>query len=168
MLNCNSIDNSITGSGISEHLPEYVNYFTEVSVTETLKIPCQKPDMEKLLSVLVSADIVSARLVETPIAKSYEGQNLSGHKLIVEVRLREKIKYVADKPYQSVHAAHYDDTMKSVFVVVPTELNGQRICDLIRKKKYSVTPYIEDVYAIKQDCRTVYKCVTMLVDVKFF
>lgn len=168
MMNCNTMDNSITGSGVSEYLPEKVDYFTEVSVTETLKIPCQKPDMDKLLSVIVSADVVSSRLVETSVAKSYEGQNLSGNKLIVEVRLREKIKYVADKPYQSVHSAHYEDTMKSVFIVVPTEINGQRICDLIRKKKYSVTPYIEDIYAIKQDCRTLYKCITMLVDVKFF
>lgn len=162
------VNKAITGIGISNNLPEKVQYFTEISVTETLSIPLEKPDMENLLSVLVDAEVSSVKLIETPIGKSYEGQNLSGQKLIVEVTLKEKIKYVAATCYQSVHAATYDDVMKSVFVVVPQEVNGQNICDLIRKRRYSVTPYIEDIYATMLDSRSLYKCVTLLIDVKFF
>lgn len=164
----NIMHNGVNGIGVSNDMPEYVHYFQEVNIVETLVIPEEKPDMEKLSSVIVSPKVVATKLISTPIALSYEGQNLSGHKLIVELNLQEKIKYVADMPNQSIHAAHYDNIMKSVFVVVPEIYNGHRVCDLIRKNKFSVTPYVEDVYAVMKDCRTIYKCITLLVDVKFF
>lgn len=164
----NIMHNGVNGIGVSNDMPEYVHYFQEVNIVETLVIPEEKPDMEKLSSVIVSPKVVATKLISTPIALSYEGQNLSGHKLIVELNLQEKIKYVADMPNQSIHAAHYDNIMKSVFVVVPEIYNGHRVCDLIRKNKFSVTPYVEDIYAVMKDSRTIYKCITLLVDVKFF
>lgn len=165
MKSCTSVS---TNKDNYSDMPEYVKYFTEITFTELLEIPYEKPDVEKLLSVMVSADVISEKLIDTPVAKSYEGQVLSGRKLIVEVKLREKVKYVANKQCQSVHSAHYDDVIKSVFVIVPEEIDGVKVSDLIRRRKYSITPYLEDVYAVMRDCRTIYKCVTLLVDVKFF
>lgn len=164
----NIMRNGVNGMGVSNDLPEYVKYFQEVNIVETLVIPEQKPDMEKLSSVMINPKVVATKLISTPVALSYEGQNLSGYKLIVELSLQEKVKYVACLPNQSIHAAHYDNIMKSVFVVVPEMYKGQRVCDLIRKGKFSVTPYIEDVHAVMKDSRTIYKCITLLVDVKFF
>lgn len=164
----NTMFNGIKGIGISNDMPKKVDYFQEVSIVETLEIPCEKPEMEKLSSIIVAPKVMATKLITTPIALSYEGQNLSGYKLIVELSLQEKIKYVAAIPNQSIHAVHYDNIMKSVFVVVPEFYKGERVCDLIRKSKFSVTPYVEDIYAVTKDCRTIYKCISLLVDVKFF
>lgn len=164
----NIITNGVCGIGISNNMPTNVKYFQEISVVETLKLPSDKPDIEKLSSVIISPRIISSKIINTPVALSYEGQNLSGYKLIVQVNLEEKIKYVARLPHRSVHSTHYSNVIKSIFVVVPSEINGKSVCDLIRTNKYSINPYVEDIYAVKKDDRTIYKCVTILVDVNFF
>ena len=158
----------VDGLGISNDLPPYVKYFQEITIFETIEIPCDKPDSEKLSSVLVSPKVISDKLINTPIALSYEGQNLSGYKMVVQLNLDETIKYVARLPHQSMHVTYGSTVIKSVFVVVPSEINGCSVKDLVRNNKYAITPYVEDVYAVMQDSRTFYKYVTILVDVKFF
>lgn len=153
--------------GIADSLPENPVYFKEVAIPETVTIPCQKPDIEQLLAVMVEPEIVSVRLVETPIAVSDEGQNLSGCKLVIELRLRQKIKYVADEPTQSVHVAEFENVFKSIFVVVPCEIDGMRVCDLIRRNRVNVTPFIEDIFAQMRDKRRVFKNITLFVNVTF-
>jgi hypothetical protein len=109
-------------------MPETVKYFQEVNIIENIEIPCNKPDIETISSLLVSPKVSSARLINTPIALSYEGQNLSGYKLIVDLKIDEKLKYVAALCHQPIHGVHYSDINKSVFVVVPEEIDGQRVC----------------------------------------
>jgi len=159
--------NSVKVNGIAQQLPEDPIYFTQISIPETLTIPCEKPDMEQLVSVTVEAEIIALHLIDTPCIKSYEGQLLSGKKLIMELRLIEKIIYVADEPTQPVHAAHFDKTLKSVFIVVPKEIEGTPIETLLSQKKIKVTPYIEDIFAMQRDSKTVFKNITMLLDVTF-
>lgn len=157
----------VEGIGIADTLPVHPVFFTEISVPETLEIPCQKPDMEQLLSVMVDAQVISLRIANTPVAISEEGQNLSGSKLIIELKLREKVKYVADEPTQSVHAAHFENVLKSVFVIVPSLIGTVPVAEYLRLNKITVTPYIEDIYAKMVDERTLFKNITILVDVIF-
>ena len=84
---------------------------------------------------------------------------------MVEVNIKEKIMYVALEPTQTAHAAHYE-TLKSMFVILPDEIDGKKICDLVRANRITVTPYVEDVCARMIDERTVHKCVMMFLDVK--
>ena len=162
-----SSGSTVITNGTDQQLPEHPQYFTQFSIPETLTIPEQKPDMEQLVSVTVKPEIVAFHLIDTPCIKSYEGQLLSGKKLIIELNLKEIITYVADKPNQSTHAAHYDKTLKSVFVIVPKEVNGIPVENLLKQKKLVVTPYIEDIFAMQRDERTVFKNITILVDVTF-
>lgn len=149
----------------SNNLPATIKYFKEELISEVLVIPSQKPNMERILKVLISPEVVDVNLVETEVGYSNEGQNLTGYKLVVELNVREKITYVADEETQSVHAANYEN-MTSIFVVVPKELNGENICDLLRAGRISVTPYVEGFKARMLNCREIYKCVLLLVDVK--
>lgn len=158
----------VVGKGISNHLPGTVTYFKETCLMEDLTIPCQKPNIEDLLDVTVACEIADYKLIETAHAVSYEGQYLSGHKLIVSVLFKMQIKYVAQSCSQTIHAAHFDELMKNVFIIVPEVIDGQRVCDLIRKNKFSISCYIEDVYAMKKDDRTLLNGITFLVDAKFF
>lgn len=152
-------------NGVSQELPEGPKYFAQVSIPETLVIPEQKPDIEQVVSVTMDTVVESLRIVDTPCIKSFEGQSLSGKKLIVELRLIEKVVYVADEPAQSVHAAHFQNTFKSIFVVVPQSINTDTIEDLFQQGRLIVTPYIEDIYAEQIDARTIFKNITMLLDV---
>lgn len=151
--------------GISKELPEAPKYFTEISVPEVVKIPAQKPDIEQLLEVIVEAEILSMRLVDTPCLKSFEGQMLSGKKLVLELKLKQKLVYVADQASQPVHAAHYEEVLRSAFVIVPKYIDGKEIELLLKAGKIRITPYIEDIYAEQKDKRTVFKNITLLIDV---
>ncbi|MCY6958955.1 hypothetical protein [Clostridium brassicae] len=153
--------------GIADTLPTSPKYFKELTVQENLVIPMQKPDIEQLLGVMVEAEVISTRVVETEKGISDEGQKLSGCKLIIELKLHEKVKYVADEPTQSVHVAEYESQYKSVFIVVPCEIDGTDVCELVRRNKMSVNVYIEDIYAEMIDCRNIFKNVTIFVDAVF-
>jgi len=161
------IKNLVEGVGVASSFPSNPKYFTQISIPETLTIPIPKPDMEQLLSVAVDPVIESVKLIDTPLALSTEGQYLSGCKLVIELRLREKVKYVADELTQPVHAAHYENVLKSIFVIVPCEVDGVPVRRLLERKRVIVTPYIEDIYAEMTDKRTIFKNITVFVDVRF-
>jgi hypothetical protein len=164
----NVVRGLVDGIGISNTLPENPKYFTEQSIAETVVIPCLKPDMEQLLSVMEDIEIVSVKVIDTPVAISNEGQKLQGSKLIIELKLKQKIKYVADEPTQSVHAAHFE-IMKSMFVVVPTIPLGQSktVTQLLREGRVNVMPYIEDIYGEMKDKRTIFKNTVVFLNVTF-
>lgn len=161
------VRNMVEGIGIADSFPNNPLYFTQITIPETLVIPDVKPDIEELLSVMVDTKVLSVKVVDTPIATSNEGQVLTGNKLIIELLLKEKIKYIADEPTQSVHAAHFENVIKSVYVVVPTQVNDIPIKTLLAKNKVVVTPYIEDIYATMRDKRTIFKNVAILINVEF-
>ncbi|MGL4798625.1 MAG: hypothetical protein ACRCWY_04380 [Cellulosilyticaceae bacterium] len=157
----------ITGAGIATVLPQYVTYFQEASVMEDLMIPPEKPDMEDLAGISAVAEVMDYKVIETGKAVSYEGQNLSGQKLIVPIQFKIQIKYIADECDQNLHAAHSNEMMQNVFIIIPTTVDGQNTCDLLRKNKFTLNCYIEDFYAMKKDARTLRVFVTYLVDLKF-
>ncbi|AOR23332.1 hypothetical protein [Clostridium taeniosporum] len=149
----------------SNLLPTDPKYFKEELISEILTIPVQKPDMERILKVLVNPKLVNTKIVETEVGMSNEGQNLTGYKLVVEFNIQEKIVYVANEKSQSVHAAHFEN-MKSIFVVLPKEINGEDVCQLVRANRITVTPYVEAIKTRILDCRRIQKCVMLFVDVK--
>lgn len=158
----------VEGIGITPfaELPTNLHYFTQIAVQETVELPGPKPDIEQLLSVMVDAEIISKRLIKTPISTSYEGQHLTGYKLIIELKLKQKIKYVADEPTQSVHAAHFEKLLSSIFIVVPETINNIPIETLVKNDRLVITPYIEDIYAALISCRKIFKNIVLLIDIK--
>lgn len=148
---------------IQNEIPMNPKYFKEEAICELLTIPHEKPDMERILDIVVWAEIENIRLVETEVGNSIEGQKLSGNKLVVEVSLKEKVTYVADEPTQTVHAAHYE-MLKSVFIIVPKTIGEKSLCNLIKSDRIIVTPYVEDVSFRMIDCRTIHKCVMLFLN----
>jgi hypothetical protein len=170
--------NFVEGIGVAkfEDLPISPSYFTQISIPEVVCLPEQKPDIEQLISVMADIEIVSTRIIVTPGGDvqggiiSNEGQKLTGRKLSVEILIKQKIKYVADEPTQSVHAAHFDKKMASIFIVIPKEFDWGTAKytaeELLEKGKLIVTPYIEDIYGEQRDKRCIFKNITLLLTVK--
>lgn len=127
----------------------------QFSVDENLTIPEQKPDAEDLLDVTVEVEITSTTIIKTPVVTSYEGQRLTGWKVIVEGKLKQIVTYIADVPQQSVHSAHFDVPF-STFLVLPE--------DFQQCQKLRVVGYIEDVYSQLLDPRTIFKNVTLRIE----
>lgn len=160
------VRNMVEGIGISDKLPKNPKYFTEVTFPVTDAIPDDKPGLEELLSIMADVQVLSVKAVKTPYdVISHEGQYLSGCKLIIELRLRQKIKYTGCESTSSVHAVSFESILRGIFVVVPCKVDGVPIEDLLRAEKVIVTPYIEDIYARALDKRYIFKNVVILVDV---
>jgi hypothetical protein len=161
----NSLNKAADKLGVTKEFPNNPLFFKQESISETLTIPEEKPDIEELISVIIYPEIVSLRIIDTCVGLSWEGQNLTGKKLIIEFELVEKVKYVADEPEQSVHFAHYNKKYHSVFVVVPNKINCIPIETLIENKKVIVKPYIENIYGKKLDKRRLFRNVVLMIDI---
>ena len=142
-------------SGIADIFPEKPMRFKQLTVQEDLVIPDAKPDIEQITKVIAEVEITNIRVIKTPKGVSWEGQELTGWKLIVEGELLQKIEYVADEPTQSVHAAHFKIPF-STFIV----LSENHSCNNI----VTVVPYIEDIYVQQIDKRRFFKNVVLFLD----
>lgn len=132
--------------------------FKQLSVDETVKIPCQKPDAQQILGTLVDIVIFNTKVIETIKATSLEGQTLTGFKLIIEGKLNQKVEYVAEEPEQSVHAAHFIVPF-STFIVLPEDFDPNTTIE--------IEAFIEDIFTKLIDKRTIFKNVTFRLLAKF-
>lgn len=142
--------------------------WTQIFIPEILCIPHQKNDVEQVLKVTSRVQIVSQRVIKTPIAETtggvlienYEGTKLTGYKLVIEGILRQKILYTAAVENQSVHSAHFDVPF-SAFIILPTgddPVNPTSPID-----KYKIEPFIEDIFVCRVSKRQIFKNVTIFI-----
>lgn len=149
------MDNFINYIGVSNNLPVNISYFKE----ELFTLICEKKpnakNIETIISSSIDCTISSISLLDTPIRTSNEGNKLSGKKLIVELDISYGIKYTSDLKEKFLYLLN-TCTKKIIYVVVPTEINGVPIEDLLRKKKIGVKPFIEDLYTDSRNPNEVY------------
>lgn len=154
------VRNLVEISGLADVFPLCPKAFTETSVMENNEIPQQKPDIEQLLKVISEINVVSKRVVETPVGKSSSGSISTGVKLILELILREKVVYVADEPSQTVHAAEFEKVFSS-YIVLP-KLSAPITPSL--PELINVEAYIEDVFVKLVDKRNMFKNTTLFIN----
>lgn len=143
-------------SGIADTFPVCPKAFTEVSIMENITIPVPKPDIEQILRVIAEINVISKRVVETPIGKSSSGIVSTGVKLIIELELKEKIVYVADEPSQPVHAAEFGKVFSSYIILPKLAVPiTPSLPDLI-----TAEAFIEDIFIKIIDKRNIFKNVT--------
>ncbi|GAB6139123.1 DUF3794 domain-containing protein [Halanaerobaculum tunisiense] len=145
--------------GVAESFPKLdgeCDFWTQLSVPEIVFIPEQKPNIEQIAKVAVEVEIISQRVVKTPTSYGYNlgGQKLTGKKLIIEGKIKQKLFYVADVAEQSMHVAHFQKSF-STFIIIPSDMN--------KHAKFRIDPYIEDVFVKMNDKREVFKNVTLFL-----
>lgn len=149
----------------STTLPACANYFKEAVIQEIINIPSEKPDIERIQKIMVWPEIEDMKLITTEKGVSNEGQILTGLKLLVKLRLKQKILYVADRCTQSLHAAHFDN-ITNLFIIVPEYIGSDATCTLFAKGQLRVTPYIETVQFRMINERCVHKCVSVFLNME--
>ncbi|MGO5075974.1 SPOCS domain-containing protein [Clostridium sporogenes] len=131
--------------------------FKQLSREEYVKIPIQKPDIEEILNTLVDIKITDTKVIKTPVGISLEGQKLTGHKLIVEGILNQKVEYISCAKEQSVHAAHFRVPFSS-FIVLPE--------NFVEGTSIQVEGMVEDIYTKLINKRTIFKNITFIIIAK--
>ena len=145
-------------------MPKKSMFFKEEILSDVICIPSQKPDMERILDLVAWLEVEEYNLIDTELGYSHEGQILTGKKLIIEIKIKEKLTYVANEPTQAAHAAHYEK-IKSAFVILPEKYNGKYICDLVRAGRLIITPFVEDVCYRQINSRELHRSLMIFVDV---
>lgn len=144
----------ISYNGISTCFYNDLENFRQVNIDHIFCIPDQKPNIEQIVKVWADACVISREVVSTPIGTSLEGQNLTGHKLLVCGDIDLKIEYVACESSQSVHTASTKFPFCG-YIVLPKGTNPNAMI------KASVV--IEDIFSEQIDCRCIYNNITMMI-----
>ena len=136
--------------------------WTEFFIPEIVDIPKQKPDMETIDSVYTAVDIISQRVVYTPVLPdptqtNWEGTKLTGKKLVIEGILKQKVLYTAERDEQPLHSAHFIKPF-SIFIII----DGTSI----RSDEFKVETYVEDVYTCRLSERSIFKNTTIFIKAK--
>lgn len=140
-----------------------IRRWTELVVPEVLCIPPQKPDVEQLISISSRAEIISQRVIVTPLTsrdhylnmpvQNQEGTMLTGRKLIIEGVLQQKIVYAA-VPAQSVHSVNFDVPFSTYIILDPHD-------QLTRK--FKIDTCIEDIFITNVTARKIFKNVALVI-----
>lgn len=144
--------------------------WTEFYLPEIVDIPIQKPDMEGIVEVHSCVEIISQRVIKTPVVIGYtdtagnfisgenipnaECTNLTGRKLIIEGFLKQKVIYTAADDEQSLHSANFEIPF-STFIIIEK--------DTPLSQQFRITPYIEDIFVSRLSERSVFKNTTIFI-----
>ncbi len=147
--------NNIIINGVNPVFPLKTDAWKEFSVMENLCIPVQKPDMKRMTSLNIGAEIIDFEVVRTPVTNAnFEGVTSTGYKLIVKGKLVQFIEYIADRCESSAHSAHFEIPF-CTYVVLPEYYEpGNAV---------SVDAIVEDVFVEQTSPRCFFKNVTMFV-----
>ncbi|MGL6105710.1 hypothetical protein [Romboutsia sp.] len=159
------ITNFIDYIGIDENLPTNIKYFKEDLLDTVFSKKDETKEIHTIISTSVDCNVNSIKLVNTSSRTSNEGQKLSGKKLLVEVKLSYRIKYTTNTKETSLYILKTSHT-KVIYIVVPREINGFKIEDLVRKNKVSVETFIEDLYVSSRGPNSIYIRTLLLVNAR--
>lgn len=145
-------------SSINDACPlELTESFKQSNIDLNFCVPDCKPDIEQIVKVWVKVVPIHHQMVKTPVGVSYEGQIITGYKLLFVGDIHMKMEYVADDCEQSVHSAHTIVPFCE-YVVMPKGYNA------ISAVKPNI--YVEDIYTNQANKRCAYSNITLMTMVR--
>lgn len=131
-----------------------VPYFKQLNRDFTFCVPTQKPDIEQIVKVWVTPNIIQQKIVVTPTGTSLEGECVTGYKVMLMGDIVYKVEYVADNECQSLHTAHINIPFCG-YIVLPETFNPNTIV--------ITSVAVEDIYSTLLDKRCIYNNITMML-----
>lgn len=144
--------------------------WVQLFVPKIFDIPTQKPSMEGIVSVNSCVDIISQRVIRTPVVTGYTDREgtfipgdtipngecllLTGKKLVIEGVITQKVIYTALEANQALHSATFRIPF-STFIIV----EGDRALT----EEFRIYPYLEDVYTNMLSERTIFSNNTLFI-----
>lgn len=133
-----------------------IRTFKQFTIQDTLTLDCGDTCIESILSDDIRVVITRTQLITTPQATSYEGQILTGKKLLIYGYVCSTYEYIACLPDHPIRSCSTQLPF-CTFIVVPTTTTTEICSDLI-------IPVIEDTYYHLLSCNTIYQVVTLRLD----
>lgn len=156
--------NNIKNIYLTECFPKNPKYFAQENISHMIVLPEGKPPIGSILSIIMDAEIISQRLVQTNVGVSNEGVINPGYKLIVEIKFKQKIRYSTKNCEEYVNMFHLESEIYSFSIALPCEIDGVNTCELERRNKIQVIPYIEDVYTELINPCNILQSITFFLD----
>lgn len=139
-------------------------------VPKIVDVPVQKPDMEGILSINSCVEIISKRVIKTPVVADYTNASggtvdgttipnaectfLTGRKLIIEGIITQKVMYTALTEEQPIHSASFKLPF-STFIILPKETP--------LTQEFRVYAYLEDVFGKMLSERSIFLNNTLFI-----
>ncbi len=146
------------------------NQWVQFFVPKILDIPAQKPDIEGIVTVNSCVEVISQRVINTPVVTGYtlpsgvfvsgdeipnsECTHLTGKKLIIEGIIHQKVIYTALVDDQSLHSADFTIPFSTFIIIDANQPLTQ---------KFVIYPYLEDVFACSMSERSIFSNNTIFI-----
>ncbi|MGL4990548.1 MAG: hypothetical protein ACRC57_05165 [Sarcina sp.] len=104
-----------------------ISSFKQQGLSKLVSLPLEKPDIEEVDDVTVDISIIDSYIVKTMISESYEGQNLSGYKLMIHGRLKMSIEYTALIRTQKMYSQSCEVPFSSFLILPPDYIDGSYV-----------------------------------------
>lgn len=134
----------------------------EDAFCEILYIPSHKPDLGRLLDIVVLPEALDYTTVPTTEGLSFEGDRLTGLKIIFQINFTIKISYTSIHTSPTVHSVHYNH-LKTVSFNIPETSYTPDLLHLIECNQLTLSPLITSIYTKTIDCRSTYAYIKLLV-----
>lgn len=134
----------------------------EDAFCEVLYIPNYKPDLGRLLDIVILPTIVNYTSILTPQGLSFEGERLTGLKVSSLVSFKIKISYMSTHAEQTIHSVHYDH-LKSISFNIPESSSIPDLPTLVECGQLTLSPFITSIYTKPIDCHSIYAYIKLQV-----
>ncbi|MGL4990550.1 MAG: hypothetical protein ACRC57_05175 [Sarcina sp.] len=124
------LSNNVTGEARTQKVESIVavaiSSFKQLGIDKDFYLSPKDLDIEEIDEVNVEIDVVDSYVVKVMESTSYEGQSLSGNKLIVHGVMKVSLEYTALVTTQTMNSSYWKVPF-SGFVMLPNSYNGEEI-----------------------------------------
>ncbi|MGL4848955.1 MAG: hypothetical protein ACRC28_08500 [Clostridium sp.] len=145
-----------------------LRFFSRLPFAKAIDLCKYQPSIATVVSSDVEPTVSSVKLITTPVAISFEGQKLTGYKLLIDISIFQKIIYASgDCEAKTSSVLKYTD-IKSVYVVLPAVYNETALCSLVRNNRFLINPIVEDYSVRVKGPYSLYSYLSLIVDVQLY
>lgn len=155
--------NFVKKIGISKFAKEKSIFFSFINGEEVMHLSDHMPDIKKIISVMVEPEIMSQKCVNTIRGQSAEGAYLSGKKIVVHMKLKQKILYVADVTEKTIHIIE-NECFQSAYIVIPPYIEGSQVEELLEFEYLKTSIHVQNIGIRKISSRSILKNVSLHID----
>lgn len=126
------------------NIEKNTNLFFSECVGQMVKISNNNP-VDFISNFLIEPTIIDYKIIETINSKSEEGRFFSGAKMLVYVKLVQKLIYATNNNVNSVHSYSFE-TFKTISVQLPLYINDKCTKEVIKlnKNKIKIVATVEE------------------------
>lgn len=157
---------NITKNKLSyENLSLNMKYFSQISLTRKIVLEDNiYPNAIEVISNVIDYEVMDMKILNDSRAVSYEGEFLSGKKILITIKFKEKIMYISDdkkRLFNIIESEFYN----IVPIIIDIKIDGIDIKKLMEKKLLRTRINIEHSNIRLLDKRTLVEHLFCLIEI---